>query len=183
MSTEPERTDSRLLDRIRHSLGSSRIPNRAMFLQDIIKADKVFIYGVGRSGVMAKAFAIRLVQLGQKVFFIGETITPIVEPNDLVIIVSNTGETMSAIQTANIVRRVGAKVTAITSRPHSKLAHAASMIIHLDVKPDEKDKELSPLGTVFEDSALIFLDGIVADLIKELGETEDGMRARHAIWV
>ncbi|MCK5024870.1 MAG: SIS domain-containing protein, partial [Thermoplasmata archaeon] len=72
-----------------------------MFLIDsILGTNKVFIYGVGRSGTMSKAFAIRLVQLGLKVFFVGETITPIVEKDDLVIIVSNTGETMSAIQTA-----------------------------------------------------------------------------------
>ncbi|RLG56732.1 MAG: capsule biosynthesis protein, partial [Candidatus Hydrothermarchaeota archaeon] len=82
---------------------------------------------------MSKAFAIRLVQLGLKVFFIGETITPIVEENDVVIIVSNTGETMSAIQTANIVRRLGAKAIAITATEHSKLAHAASSVIHLRV--------------------------------------------------
>jgi 6-phospho-3-hexuloisomerase len=171
MSDGLERADAHLLERIRQSLETSQIPNRKQFLDDIRQAEKIFIYGVGRSGVMAKAFAIRLVQLGLKVFFIGETITPIVEPGDLVVIVSNTGETMSAIQTANIVRRVGAKVTAITTRPHSKLAHAASTIIHLNVKHDETDTELSPLGTVFEDSALIFLDGIVADLIKEMGET------------
>lgn len=183
MTGTPKAADCHIIERIKQSLEATQIPERQEFIQAILKADKIFIYGVGRSGVMGKAFAIRLVQLGLKVFFIGETITPIVEPSDLVIIVSNTGETMSAIQTANIVGRVGAKVVAVTAKKHSKLAHAASMIIHLNVRADEEDKKLAPLGTIFENTALIFLDSIIADLLKELNETETGMRARHAIWV
>ena len=132
---------------------------------------------------MCKAFAIRLVQLGLQVFFIGETITPIVEKDDLVIILSNTGETMSAIQTANIVRRQGAKVIVLTAAKHSKLAHAASSVILLKVESDPEDPELAPLGTVFEITALILLDGIVSDIMKKTGQTEANMRARHAIWV
>ena len=152
-------------------------------MDKILNKQKIFIYGVGRSGTVCKAFAIRLVQLGLKVFFIGETITPIVEKDDLVIIVSNTGETMSAIQTANIVRRLGARVIAITAEKHSKLAHAASSVIHLKVEKDPGDSEFSPLGTVFELTAMVFLDGIVSDVMKKMGETEADMRARHAIWV
>ncbi|MCK5397387.1 MAG: SIS domain-containing protein [Thermoplasmata archaeon] len=132
---------------------------------------------------MCKAFAIRLVQLGLKVFFIGETITPIVEKDDLVIIVSNTGETMSAIQTANIVRRLDAKVIALTAEAHSKLAHAASSVIHLDVGKDTDDACLAPLGTVFEITALVFLDSLIPEIMKKMGQNEANMRARHAIWV
>jgi 6-phospho-3-hexuloisomerase len=176
-------TEEHILARIRQSLEASQIPERDEFIKAIMKTDKIFIYGVGRSGLVAKAFAIRLVQLGLKVFFIGETITPIVEPNDLVIIVSNTGQTMSAVQTANIVRRVGAKVVAITSKSHSKLAHASTMVMHLNVETGEEDEVLAPLGTVFEDTALIFLDGIVIALVKKMGATEAQMRARHSIWV
>jgi 6-phospho-3-hexuloisomerase len=47
------------------------------FIKLILKGNKIFLYGVGRSGLIAKAFAIRLVQLGLKVFFIGDTTTPI----------------------------------------------------------------------------------------------------------
>jgi 6-phospho-3-hexuloisomerase len=46
------------------------------FVKHIIAGRKIFIYGVGRSGLIAKAFAIRLVQMGLEVFFVGETITP-----------------------------------------------------------------------------------------------------------
>ena len=149
----------------------------------MISSPKIFIYGVGRSGLIAKAFAIRLVQMGLEVFFVGETVTPIVEEGHLVVIVSHTGETMSCVQTANIVRRVGARVVAITSNSHSKLATASNLVIQIKPPKDEDRKRLAPLGTLFEDSTLIFLDGIVAQIMDKLGQSEGSMRKRHAIWV
>lgn len=106
----------------------------------LIAPRKIFIYGVGRSGLIAQAFAVRLVQLGFDVHFIGEMTTPIVDSGDLVIIVSNTGETMSAVQTANIVRRVGAEVISITAHPNSKLGHASNIIIQI-TSPNDRRKE------------------------------------------
>ena len=153
------------------------------FVDMIISAQKIFIYGVGRSGLIAKAFAIRLVQMGLEVYFVGETITPIVGKGHLVIIVSHTGETMSCIQTANIVRRVGAEVITITSKELSKLATASNLVIHINPKEDEQRKRLAPLGTLFEDATLVYLDGIVAQIMDKLGQNEGSMRRRHAIWV
>ena len=171
------------MKRVKESLATEQDSERQCLIDSILSTEKIFIYGVGRSGTMCKAFAIRLVQLGLQVFFVGETITPIVEKDDLVIIVSNTGETMSAIQTANIVRRLDAKVIAITAESHSKLAHAASSVIHLDVGNESKDAKQAPLGTVFEITALVFLDGLVPEIMKKMGQNEANMRARHAIWV
>jgi len=161
----------------------SEIEGTDRFVDAVISARKVFIYGVGRSGLIAKAFAIRLVQLGMNVYFVGETITPIVEEGDLVLIVSHTGETMSAIQTANIVRRVGAKVITITSTDHSKLAGASNLVIVIRTPKDDERKRLAPLGTVFEDATMIYLDAIVSRLMDKLGQSEGSMRKRHAIWV
>jgi 6-phospho-3-hexuloisomerase len=149
----------------------------------IISAKKVFVYGVGRSGLVGKAFAVRLVQMGLNVHFIGETTTPIVEATDLVIIVSNTGETMSAVQTANIVRRVGAKVISITSNMHSKLAQASNVSLELTTVKDEQRRKITPLGTLFEDSTFLLFDSIVPVIMAKLGQNEASLRRRHAIWV
>ncbi|MBU0686094.1 MAG: SIS domain-containing protein [Thermoplasmatota archaeon] len=161
----------------------SDIENTDKFVDLIIGSRKIFIYGVGRSGLIAKAFAIRLVQMGLEVFFVGETVTPFVEEGNLVIIVSYTGETMSAIQTANIVRRVGAKVVTVTANNHSKLAAASNLIIEIHPPKDDDRKRLAPLGTLFEVATLIYLDGIVASMMEKLGQSEGAMRKRHAIWV
>ncbi len=149
----------------------------------LINANQTFIYGVGRSGYASKSFAMRLVQMGMKAYFIGETVTPIVGPNDVVLIVSNTGETMSAIQTANIVRRVGARLIVLTRNRVSKLAHIANVLLVLDVDSVEFDHVIAPLGTLFENTALVYLDGLISLLMVRLGETDESMRKRHAIWV
>ena len=149
----------------------------------IMKAPQVFVYGVGRSGLVARAFAMRLVQLGLECFFIGETITPVVGDGDAVLIVSNTGATMSAIQVANIARRVGAKVIAVTGHRTSKLAHASNVVLLIRTDADDARARLAPLGTLFENAALILLDGLVAQVMETLGQTEADMRGRHAIMV
>lgn len=159
------------------------IQGTEQFVDMMISSPTIFIYGVGRSGLIAKAFAIRLVQMGLEVYFVGETITPIVEEGNLVIIVSQTGNTMSCIQTANIVRRVGAKVITVTANDHSKLANASNLVVHICPKKDDERGTLAPLGTLFEDATLVYLDGIVAQLMQKLGQSEGSMRKRHAIWV
>jgi len=162
-----------------------RIPAKsiATCIEMIMEARRTFIFGVGRSGLVGQAFAVRLVQLGLDVHFVGDTTTPIVQDNDLLIAISNTGETMSAVQTANIVRRLGASVIVITGRENSKLAHAANLLIIVN-EPSDKSKSLqAPLGTIFEDGAIIFLDGLIPLLMDKLKQTEKDMRARHAIWV
>ena len=159
------------------------IEGSAQVVDYIIGAKKVFIYGVGRSGLIAKSFAIRLVQMGLEVFFVGETITPIVEEGNVVVIVSYTGETMSAIQVANIVRRGGAKVVTITANDHSKLASASNLVVILKPPKDDDRKRLAPLGTIFEGAALIYLDSLVAVMMEKLGQIEGSMRKRHALWI
>lgn len=152
-------------------------------VNSIISSRTIFVYGVGRSGLIGKAFAIRLVQLGLNVNFIGEMTTPMVREMDLVLLVSNTGETMSCVQTANIVRRVGAKVVAITSNPHSKLAHASNLVLEIPLFEDENRTKYAPLGTLFEDAAFLFFDSLIPVLMERLGQTEASLRRRHAIWV
>jgi len=149
----------------------------------IIAAKTIFIYGVGRSGLVGKSFAVRLVQMGLDVHFVGDMTTPIVESNDLVIIISNTGETMSAVQTANIVRRIGAKVVCVTSAAHSKLGSASNIILEITPCRDEQRKKYAPLGTLFEVATLIMMDSLVPMLMTRLNQNEGSLRRRHAIWV
>jgi 6-phospho-3-hexuloisomerase len=146
-------------------------------------AKKIFIYGVGRSGLVGQAFAVRLVQMGFDVHFVGDMTTPFVDETDAVIIVSNTGETMSAVQTANIVRRVGAKVISVTSNPNSKLGHASNIILEVGQAKDEQKKKYAPLGTIFEDAALVLFDSLVPVIMERMDQNEASLRRRHAIWV
>jgi 6-phospho 3-hexuloisomerase len=160
-------------------------------VESIQKADRIFLMGVGRSGLVAKAFAMRLVQLGLTAHVIGETTTPSIAKNDLLIAVSGSGTTSSVVKSVEIAKHIGTKVLAITSYPNSELGKSADSIVKVegrtkvDASTDEIKRELTgeqltPLGTLFEDTVLIFFDGIIAKLMANLGRGELEMKRRHA---
>jgi len=99
----------------------------------------------------------------------------------LVFIVTGSGETIPAVMTAEIADKIGAKLVVVTSRADSRIVKFAdiSIILCADCKETER-KHLAPLGTLFEASAWLLLDAIVAGLMKQTGETEKSMQARHA---
>jgi 6-phospho 3-hexuloisomerase len=145
------------------------------------KAKRIFVYGAGRSGLVAKAFAIRLVHLGFQTFVIGETIGAPVKKKDLVFIVTGSGETIPSVMTAEIAHTIGAKVVVVTAGRNKKIISFADVCLFLSVScDDDKRKKLAPLGTLFEASAWILLDSIVAQLMENKGETEQSMHSRHA---
>ncbi|MBS3778133.1 MAG: SIS domain-containing protein [Candidatus Thermoplasmatota archaeon] len=145
------------------------------------KANHIFVYGAGRSGLVAKAFAIRLIHLGFQAFVIGETITVPVQKGDLVVIVSGSGETIPAVMTAEIADDLGAKVVSITGKKNSDIDEFATVTLFISASCDEEArKKFAPLGTLFEASVWILLDGLVADLLESKHETEETMRKRHA---
>jgi len=147
----------------------------------ILKSRQIFVYGSGRSGLVGKFFAMRLVQLGLVSYFVGETITPIVKKGDCVVLISNTGRTKSTLLAASIVRNIGVHLIAITADADSPLAHRADVVI--TVAPENTDKNLAPLGTLFEISTVILLDSIIAEIMLRTGQSEEDLRRRHAIWV
>jgi 6-phospho 3-hexuloisomerase len=145
------------------------------------KANRIFVYGAGRSGLVSKAFAIRLVHLGFQTFVIGETIGAPVKKGDLVCIVSGSGETIPAVMTAEIAKNIGATLVIVTGVENSRITRFADIAIVLTADCTEKErKQFAPLGTLFEASAWILLDSIVAELMKNKKETEESMRSRHA---
>ncbi|MCX6666017.1 MAG: SIS domain-containing protein [Euryarchaeota archaeon] len=146
-----------------------------------LEANRIFVYGAGRSGLVAKAFAIRLVHLGFQTFVIGETIGAPVKKGDLTVIVTGSGETIPTVMTAEIAHKIGVKVLVIAGKKDSRVLKFADLSVVLSAECDEPErKQLAPLGTLFEASAWIFLDGLVSELMERKGETEKSMQLRHA---
>ncbi len=157
------------------------------------KRHKVMVVGAGRSALVAKSFAMRLMHLGFTVYVMGETITPSVNKRDVIIAVSGSGRTQIVVSVASAAKRMGATIVAITSFPDSPLGRISDLIVRIPGRTKiarEIDyfarqvlgqyEPLAPLGTLFEDSALIFFDGVITALMNILGVSEDEMRDRHA---
>lgn len=163
------------------------------FIKTLLGARRVFVVGAGRSGLVVRAFAMRLMHLDFDVYVVGETITPAIRVGDLLIAVSGSGETDMIVQAARIAKKVGAKIIAVTSYGKSSLAKLSDLIIILPGRkkvaktPAFVRRELAgeyasltPLGTLFEVTALVFLDSVIASLMVKLGRKEEEMKARHA---
>ena len=144
---------------------------------------QIFIVGSGRSGSIARTFAIRLSQFPDpayfKVYFAAD-ISRKVESKDLVLIVSGSGKTASAVHAAEKAKDIGASVLAITSEEKSKLTEYADKSIKLIGGARDKDKgkisSLAPLGTLFECSTMIFLDCMISGIMKKLNVSEKDLQ-------
>ncbi|MEA1924667.1 MAG: 6-phospho-3-hexuloisomerase [Candidatus Altiarchaeota archaeon] len=156
-------------------------------------ASRVFLIGAGRSGLAARAFAMRLVQLGLTAYVVGESVTPGMNEDDILIAVSGSGQTSSIISAAKVARGIGSKVLVVTSYPDSLLGELADHTVEIkgrtkiDIEKDHlrhqiegRHSTLTPLGTLFEDSVMIFFDGIIAGLMTLLKAEEQDLKARHA---
>jgi len=149
-------------------------------------ARSIFVMGAGRSGFVAKAFAMRLMHLGYNVYVVGETVTPRIKKEDLLIAISGSGETTSVVNISRKAKElIGSKLVAITQNKDSTLAKMSDIVVLLKGKTKtEKNDEIAriaPLGTMFELTALIFLDGLIAELMKIKNLTEKDLEARHAV--
>ena len=172
-----------IAERVTDALARLEPASVAAVVALLAKSPATFVYGAGRSGIIGRAFAMRLVQLGLTAYVIGESVTPIVRRGDVVFILSGRGESYSSLQTANIVRREGAELIVLTGRRASKLAHIATALLTLDFPEDPDRPRLAPLGTLFESASLRLTDALIAELLHARGETEESMRRRHAIMV
>ncbi|MEN6328805.1 MAG: 6-phospho-3-hexuloisomerase [Methanobacteriaceae archaeon] len=183
-----------ILDNVR-KVSESLDPENIQQMNNILKTSQnVFVMGLGRSGLMARAFAMRLMHLGISVYVVGETITPAIRSEDCLLAISGSGETLSIISAAEMAQKRNAKIIAVTSYVDSTVGKMADLVVHIEgrTKIDSeknyltrqingKHQSLSPLGTLFEVTTLIFLDGIIAQLMVEMGKTEEDLKARHTV--
>ena len=161
----------------------------------IINSKNIFVTGAGRSGLAAKAFAMRLMHLGLSAYVVGETISPAIYADDCIVAISGSGETNTIVSAAKIAKNRGSKVLALTSYPESTLGQLSDCFILVKgrTKKEVDDENymkrqihgnytsLTPLGTAFELTTLVFLDAIVSELMEKMQQTESDLKARHTV--
>jgi len=157
-------------------------------MQAILKADRIFVTGAGRSLLMVRGFAMRLMQTGFTSYVVGETVTPAICKDDLLIIASGSGETGTLKVIAANAKKAEASVALITSNPASTIAKLSDYIIHIQTSTPKLDKDTSkktsvqPGASSFEQSVLLLCDTIVFDLgsTKSIEERNNNIMRLHA---
>lgn len=169
------------------------------FLDEMLAAQRVYVAGAGRSGLVAKAFAMRLMHIGFESYVIGETITPALSQGDTLVAFSGSGETNSIYDVCETAKELGGRLCLITAAPSSRIARLADAIIVLEGSTSPRtdlpsqyevrqitgqyrsvSASFAPFGTLFETAALIFSDAVISALIEARHCTLDEVRERLA---
>jgi 6-phospho-3-hexuloisomerase len=192
-----ERAYKEIVNTIQKTFSGLKSSQVQEMLQSLLKVrennKKILVVGAGRSGLVGKAFAMRLMHLGFNVFVLSETITPYVGEGDMVLVISGSGKTTVPLTAAKMAKELGSIVLAITSHDDSPLAKTADIVVNIPGRRELSNEHeynvrqlrgthesLAPMGTIFEDTCMIFLDSIIAELMNRLNFYEEVMRKRHA---
>jgi 6-phospho-3-hexuloisomerase len=164
------------------SLLDSRSCQQAIDL--ITSADKVFVLGLGRLGLMLKALAMRLMHMGREAYVVGETITPNYGPSDLLIVGSASGETKQLTSIAEKAKSMGGRVVAITGAPGSTITGIADVSVVITA-PSKNQTEstftsVQPMASLFEQGVLLLGDSFVLALMASSTKDNAEMFIRHA---
>jgi 6-phospho-3-hexuloisomerase len=143
-------------------------------------ASRIFVAGAGRSALVARFFAMRLMHGGYDVYVVGEIVTPSIRKGDLLIVISGSGETETMIAYTKRAKELGAAITLLSTKSSSTIGDMADTVFPIG-SPELYGKVVGmPMGTTFELSTLIFLEATISHIIHEKGIPEEEMRTRHA---
>jgi 6-phospho-3-hexuloisomerase len=161
-------------------------PAEADTLRDEIQqARRVFIAGRGRTGLIMRGFAMRLMHLGLAAYVVDDVTTPAIAPGDLLIVGSGSGRTESLVGAAARAQSLGARVALVTAAAESPIGERAACVLNISA-PSPKNASpgaptsIQPMGSLFEQALGLLLDALIVQLMGEMGVDAEAMFARHA---
>lgn len=151
-------------------------------LELLLGAPTVFCDGLGRSALAMRGFAMRLGQLGRPSVLVGETTAPSFQPGDVLMVCSASGTSPVLCYHARQAVEHGGAVALLTGAPQSPLADLASAAVILPAphKDEGRSASCQPMGSLFEQCALLLCDSLTLSLMDRLAVTAEDMRRRHA---
>jgi len=143
---------------------------------------RVILTGMGKSGIICRKIAATLTSTGTPALFLhpAEAIhgdLGMIQRNDVVVALSYTGETDEILRLLETIRRLGAKLIAITGGPTSTLAQAADVAIDCSVAEEACPLNLVP--TASTTAALAIGDALAMTLLVEKGFRQEDYATLH----
>ncbi|MHC4938522.1 MAG: SIS domain-containing protein [Planctomycetota bacterium] len=161
-------------------LGSVPDETTESFLDAIVHAKRVFMHGLGRSGLVARMFGMRLVHLSQEATIVGDTTTPAIRQDDLLIVCSRTGRSPILRYVVGLAHAEGANAVAVVGDMGTRIETTADLVVRLPIEVAESGTQ-QPMGSLWEQALLLYLDGvIVLRLMEKLGLTQEDMERIHS---
>ena len=171
-------TEARAIDALAGRLGAAFVAAVELLLHC---RGRVVVAGIGKSGHVARKLAATLASTGTPAFFVHAAEAShgdlgMITPDDVVVMLSNSGETDELTTLTPHLKRQGARLVAITGNEQSSLAQAAD--VHLDAAVDTEACPLGLAPTASTTAALALGDALALALLDARGfSTEDFARA------
>ncbi|MFJ2369284.1 6-phospho-3-hexuloisomerase [Microbacterium sp. NPDC087665] len=146
-------------------------------------AERVFVYGAGRSGLALRMTAMRLMHLGLDVHVVGDTTAPAIAAGDVLLTASGSGTTESIVRAAERAASLGARVGLITTADSSPLADIADVRVRVPAAQKlDRSAEASAqyAASLFEQVVVVIGDGLFHALWQRQGTSADDLWPRHA---
>jgi 6-phospho-3-hexuloisomerase len=166
----------------RHVLGQVSAAALERFVSLLADVNRIFLVGEGRSGLAVRMFAMRLMHLGYHVYVAGETTTPSLRRDDLLIACSGSGTTSGVLTMIATAHMTGARIAAVTTAPKSPLGQVANVVITIPAaaKQDHSQQYSEQFaGSLFEQAALLLFDAICHALVHCLDENTETLWSMH----
>ena len=143
---------------------------------------RVVCMGMGKSGHIARKIAATLASTGTPAFFMhpGEAShgdLGMIAPNDVVLALSNSGESNEIVSIVPLIKRRGAKLIAMTGNPNSTMAREAD--VHLNAAVDKEACPLNLAPTASTTAALALGDALAVALLDARGFSADDFARTH----
>ena len=143
---------------------------------------RVIVSGIGKSGHIGRKIASTLASTGTPAFFVHPAEAShgdlgMITPDDVVIAISNSGESMEILNILPSIKRQGAKLIAITGRPHSTLARDAD--VHLDAAVAQEACPLNLAPTASTTAVLALGDALAVALLDARGFGAEDFARSH----
>lgn len=183
-----------MASKIREIANSISDDEAEKFILELLSAKRIYVIGAGRSGLVAKAFAMRLMHLGLHAYVVGETITPALNKGDVMVIFSGSGRTKTVADLAETARDIGGRICLITSNADSRIGKIADCTVIIEHQRDAvaddaaefeirqmmgDHKSFAPLGTLFETASMVFADAVISRMMEITKVDESALKNRH----
>ena len=187
---DPKAAASAVVREVHEVVNRMNAEEASALVEAVESARRVYVTGMGRSGLVAGSFAMRLVHLGFQAHVVGEMTAPAIIENDLLVAISGSGKTRTVLAQVEAAIHAGARVAGVTAIREGPLAQKVRecggtvLVIPAALGIRHGAEGIVPTmqygGSLFEQSTLICLDSIVLVVAARQGKTEDDMLSRHA---
>jgi arabinose-5-phosphate isomerase len=143
---------------------------------------RIVVTGIGKSGHIAGKIAATLASTGTPAFFVHPAEAShgdlgMITRQDVVLALSNSGETTEILTLLPIIKRLGVPLIAMTGNVHSTLAKFSS--VHIDVSVEQEACPLGLAPTSSSTAALVMGDALAVSLLEIRGFTENDFAFSH----